>query len=115
MLDQTVERNKNLKDAHIVENWIRKSHEILERHELDPLPDSFLQTVPSETGTDNSAAMTSEHLHYDQQVGFGCLPCPFIFSVSFHNCVLTFGSGSAHHEGPGPNFTAGITTLALDE
>lgn len=68
MLDQTVERNKNLRDAHIVENWIRKSHDILEKCELDPLPDSFLhETVPSETGTDYSAAMTSEHVQHDQQ------------------------------------------------
>ena len=67
MLDQTVERNKNLRDAHIVENWIRKSHDILEKCELDPLPDSFLhETVPSETGTDYSVAMTSEHVQHDQ-------------------------------------------------
>jgi len=64
-LDQTVSRNKNLKDAFVVDNWLRKSNQILEKFKLDPLPDSTLHdSQPSETGTDYSNAPTSEH---DQQ------------------------------------------------
>ena len=60
-LDQTVERNKNLHDATMVDNWIRKSHHFLEKFKLEPLPGSYLgETVPSETGTDYSAALTSD-------------------------------------------------------
>ena len=61
-LDETVTRNKNLKDAQIVENWIRKSQQIMEKMQLAPLPDMFgCDSVPSETGTDYSAAFTLEH------------------------------------------------------
>jgi hypothetical protein len=60
-LDHTVERNKNLRDAHMVDNWIRKSHQYIEKFKLDPLPDSLLQDSPSETGTDFSLALTSDN------------------------------------------------------
>jgi hypothetical protein len=92
MLDQTVERNKNLRDAYIVENWIRKSHEILGKCELDPLPDSFLhETVPSETGTDYSAAMTSEHVPHDQVLSAACVStCSTCETLHGHDVFAVF-------------------------
>jgi len=62
-LDSTVNRNKNLKDAFVVQSWLIKSSQVLEKFKLDPLPDSYLHDSQSETGTDYSNAPTSE---YDQ-------------------------------------------------
>jgi len=60
-LDSTVNRNKNLKDAFVVQSWLIKSSQVLEKFKLDPLPDSYLHDSHSETGTDYSNAPTSEY------------------------------------------------------
>ena len=60
-LDETVARNKNLRDSMIVENWIRKSQQIMQKFKLDPLPDfPAMDGTHSDTGTDFSAALTME-------------------------------------------------------